>query len=188
MPPVSVEPTQLVETSSDARVRIRAYKPVSNARLVVSGDKGSKPTEIRDISIRANTDTLITIPIPMNAGTKLSVGLELNGVVYDRQVKAITYDHLPTVQYTTPARISIPDERGVKIEAKRIAYIAGAGEYAPEFLRGLGVVVDEIDDATILRTDELLTYDAVLVGIRAINVRKSMQLSLIHISEPTRPY
>lgn len=175
VPPVSVEPTQLVETSSDARVRIRAYKPVSNARLVVSGDKGSKPTEIRDISIRANTDTLITIPIPMNAGTKLSVGLELNGVVYDRQVKAITYDHLPTVQYTTPARISIPDERGVKIEAKRIAYIAGAGEYAPEFLRGLGVVVDEIDDATILRTDELLTYDAVLVGIRAINVRKSMQ-------------
>ncbi|MBK7576755.1 MAG: PIG-L family deacetylase [Ignavibacteria bacterium] len=175
VPPVSVEPTQLVETSSDARVRIRAYKPVSNARLVVSGGKGSKPTEIRDISIRANTDTLITIPLPRNAGTKLSVGLELNGVVYDRQVKAITYDHLPTVQYTTPARISIPDERGVKIEAKRIAYIAGAGEYAPEFLRGLGVVVDEIDDATILRTDELLTYDAVLVGIRAINVRKSMQ-------------
>ncbi|MBK9181626.1 MAG: PIG-L family deacetylase [Ignavibacteria bacterium] len=175
VPPVSVEPTQLVETSSDARVRIRAYKPVSNARLVVGGDKGSKPTEISDISIRANTDTLITIPLPRNAGTKLSVGLELNGVVYDRQVKAITYDHLPTVQYTTPARISIPDERGVKIEAKRIAYIAGAGEYAPEFLRGLGVVVDEIDDATILRTDELLTYDAVLVGIRAINVRKSMQ-------------
>lgn len=175
VPPVSVEPTQLVETSSDARVRIRAYKPVSNARLIVSGDKNGSPSEIRNISIRANTDTLITIPLPQNAGTKLRVGLELNGVVYDRQVKAITYDHLPTVQYTTPARISIPDERGVEIDAKRIAYIAGAGEYAPEFLRGLGVVVDEIDDATILRTDELLTYDAVLVGIRAINVRKSMQ-------------
>ncbi|HLP28527.1 MAG TPA: PIG-L family deacetylase [Candidatus Didemnitutus sp.] len=175
VPPVSIEPTQLVETSSSARVRIRAYKPVSNARLFVSGDKGRQPTEVRGISIRANTDTLISIPLPTNAGTKLRVALDVNGTVYDRQVNAITYGHLPTVQYTTPARISIPDERGVEIDAKRIAYIAGAGEYAPEFLRGLGVVVDEIDDATILRTEDLLTYDAVLVGIRAINVRKSMQ-------------
>jgi hypothetical protein len=175
VPPVSIEPTQLVETSSSARVRIRAYKPVANARLFISGEKDRQPTEVRDIAIRANTDTLISIPLPTNVGAKLRVALDVNGTVYDRQVNAITYEHLPTVQYTTPARISIPDERGVEIDAKRIAYIAGAGEYAPDFLRGLGVVVDEIDDATILRTEDLLGYDAVLVGIRAINVRKSMQ-------------
>ncbi|MCX6141157.1 MAG: PIG-L family deacetylase [Candidatus Kapabacteria bacterium] len=175
VPPVSIEPTQLVETSPNARVRVRAYKPVTNARLVISGENGAQPTVASDISMRANTDTLITIPLPKNAGTRLRVGFDVNGVIYTRQVKAITYDHLPTVQYTTPAQIYVPDSRGVQITAKRIAYVAGAGEYAPEFLRGLGVTVDEIDDAMILRTDELLTYDAVLVGIRAINVHKSMQ-------------
>jgi hypothetical protein len=39
----------------------------------------------------------------------------------------------------------------------------------------MGLTVDEIDDETILKTDELLKYDAVLVGIRAINTRKSMK-------------
>jgi hypothetical protein len=56
-----------------------------------------------------------------------------------------------------------------------MAFIAGAGEYAPEFLRSAGVTVDEIDDETILKTNELLKYDAVLMGIRAINTRKNMK-------------
>ena len=165
VPPVSVEPTRLVETNNGStQIRIRAYKHITNATL------GS----LRDISISANTDTLISVPISMKDGSKLKIGLHVNGVVYDRQVKNITYDHLPTVQYTVPSQLHVVDSKSVRITAKRIAYIAGAGEYAPEFLRGFGVTVDEIDDATILRTDELLTYDAVLVGIRAINTRKSM--------------
>ena len=165
VPPVSVEPTRLVETNNGStQIRIRAYKHITNATL------GS----LRDISISANTDTLISVPISMKDGSQLKIGLHVNGVVYDRQVKNITYDHLPTVQYTVPSQLHVVDSKSVRITAKRIAYIAGAGEYAPEFLRGFGVTVDEIDDATILRTDELLTYDAVLVGIRAINTRKSM--------------
>jgi hypothetical protein len=95
--------------------------------------------------------------------------------VYDRTVITMQYEHLPTLQYTQPARVRIVAEP-IAITAKRIAYVVGAGEYTPEFLRTLGCTVVEISDEQLLRTDELIAnYDAVLVGIRAINVRKSMK-------------
>jgi hypothetical protein len=91
-----------------------------------------------------------------------------------RQVLTITYDHLPTLQYTQPAEVRVVADP-IAITAKRIAYVAGAGEYTPEWLRSMGVTVDEINDEALLKTETLLGYDAVLVGIRAINVRPSMK-------------
>jgi hypothetical protein len=172
VPPVSVEPVRPVETGTTTQVRIRAYAPLTNVTAQLVGSNGVSTT-VRGITLRANTDTLLTLSVPTGS-TTLRASVRIGDVTYDRTVRVISYDHLPTLQYTTPAIIRTVDARGVRVTAKRVAYVAGAGEYAPEFLRGLGVTVDEIDDATILRTDELQTYDAVLVGIRAINTRKSM--------------
>jgi LmbE family N-acetylglucosaminyl deacetylase len=173
VPPVSVEavtPVMMRAPGAMARVRIRAYAPINNAELVIGADA---PVIIKGISLRAMTDTLVSIPLP-EFGKRHSIALRIGNTMYDRTVQTITYDHLPTLQYTTPAVVRVIDA-DVKINAKRIAFITGAGEVTPEFLRGMGLTVDEIDDATILRTNDLLSYDAVLVGIRAINVRRSMQ-------------
>lgn len=174
VPAVSIEPVQLVETKDTTIVRIRAFKKIDSARIVIQ-TAGGVLAGLRNISIKASTDTLLKVPLTQNGGTVTTIGLEVGGTLYNRHIKTINYDHLPVIQYATTSRVATPDKRGVKVAASRIAYIAGAGEYAPEFLRGMGVVVDEIDDATILRTKDLLAYDAVLVGIRAINTRPSMQ-------------
>ncbi len=173
VPHVSVEPLRPVEVSGSAQIRLRAYRPFANGTFSLRDARG-KETTITGLSLGANTDTLLTVQIPRDAGSTLTAELRIDNAVFNRQVKVVAYDHLPSLQYTVPAVVTTADARGVQITAKRVAYIAGAGEYAPEFLRGLGVVVDEIDDATILRTAELLRYNAVVVGIRAINTRKSM--------------
>jgi hypothetical protein len=178
VPPVSVEPVTRVvlapNGSASVTLRVRAYRAVADASLVLrDGDKVL--ATIPSIRIRANTDTLITIAAPVSRSVELTCGLVIDNVVYDRTVITMQYEHLPTLQYTQPARVRIVAEP-IAITAKRIAYVVGAGEYTPEFLRTLGCTVVEISDEQLLRTDELIAnYDAVLVGIRAINVRKSMK-------------
>ncbi|MBU3699866.1 MAG: PIG-L family deacetylase [Candidatus Kapabacteria bacterium] len=177
VPQASLEPLSRVIVAPDGKVsiklRLRAYRGIKDAQLLcLSGTQ--TVTSVRNIGLRASTDTLITIEAILTATSNLSFVLRVGNAEFTRQVSVITYDHLPTLQYTQPAMVRVVVEP-IAIRAKRIAYVAGAGEITPEFLRSIGVAVDEISDETILRTDELLTYDAVLVGIRAVNTRKSMQ-------------
>lgn len=176
-PPVSIEPVTRVVLAKQGKatisVRVRAYAPVRNATLhVLDGDR--VVTSIERVSIRATTDTLINVSVALASTATVRIGMRMGEVVYDRYVSTITYDHLPTLQYTQPATVRVVTEP-VAITAKRIAYIKGAGEYTPEFLQSIGCTVDEITDETILRTTDLLAYDAVLVGIRAVNTRPSMK-------------
>lgn len=178
VPPVSIEPlTRVVLASSgtaSTTFRIRAYQAVADASLVVRDGDRTLAT-VDGIRIRATTDTLITVSVPVSRTATLTGALRINGQVYNRTVITMQYDHLPTLQYTQPASLRVVVEP-IAIKAQRIAYVAGAGEYTPEFLRLLGCSVDEVSDEQLLRTDDLLAkYDAVLVGIRAINVRKSMK-------------
>jgi len=178
VPPVSIEPlTRVVlapKGTATTTFRIRAYRAVTNATVTVS-DGNRALASVNGVHIRANTDTLITLSVPVKESAQLTCALAQDGMVFDRTVIMMQYDHLPTLQYTQPATVRVVVDP-IAITAKRIAYVAGAGEYTPEFLRLLGCSVDEVSDEQLLRTDDLLAkYDAVLVGIRAINVRKSMK-------------
>jgi hypothetical protein len=120
------------------------------------------------------TDSLISVDIKISQTTDLVAGMQIGSTLYDKSVQTITYDHLPALQYLKPAEIRVIADK-INISAKRVALVTGAGEYTAEFLRGLGVQVDEISDEEILQTERLLAYDAVVMGIRAINTRKSMK-------------
>lgn len=178
VPPVSVEPvTRVVPAangSASVTLRVRAYRAIAGASLVLR-DGEKVITTIPSVRFRANTDTLIAITAPVTRSGELTCALVIDAEVYDRTVITMQYEHLPTLQYTQPARVRVVVEP-IAISAERIAYVAGAGEYTPEFLRALGCTVEEITDEQVLRTEDLLAnYDAVIVGIRAINVRKSMK-------------
>lgn len=177
VPVASIEPTSKVVVTSAGTlripVRVRAYSAIRDAELVCM-DGSTVVARITNISVRANTDTLITIEPVLRQNATITCVLRMPGNEVSRSVRTISYDHLPTLQYTEPATVRVV-VTPIQTRAKRVAYVAGAGEYTPEFLRSIGVTVDEIDDETILKTDELLRYDAVLVGIRAVNTRKSMQ-------------
>lgn len=182
VPDVSIEPLLRVVQAKNGRAtlsaRIRAYAAVRNATLVVL-DGTTELATVSNIAVRATTDTLVSVNVPVRSTATLRLGLRLANAAgrtstHTRQVMTMAYDHLPTLQFTQPAEVRVV-ATPIAITAKRIAYVAGAGEYTPEWLRSMGVTVDEVDDETLLKTDQLLAYDAVLVGIRAINVRPSMQ-------------
>lgn len=176
IPPVSVEPTELVvhrAVQSGITVRVRAHVAIADAKAVVSLQTQTlKP--VSGITLRASTDTLIVIPLPATGNGPITVGIEVGGTVYHHAVRTIAYDHLPTIQYLQSATVTVIDDT-LRTTAQRIGFVRGAGEYTPEYLRSLGCIVTELSDEQLLRTEELLAYDAILVGIRAINTRPSMK-------------
>jgi len=188
VPRASIEPVSATvirrNGTAAVSVRIRAFrKPVAGSlRLMLSGKSVGA---VEGISIAANTDTLVTMPIAPDISGVAHIELVTGEGVISRSVQVISYEHVPTLQYTKPARVTIVPGN-VACTAKTVGYVAGAGDAAPQVLRDLGVQVDELVDADIVNTEKLAAYDAIVVGVRAANVRKSMQYlmpSLLHYAE-----
>ncbi len=91
-----------------------------------------------------------------------------NHTTYPGYTKTISYDHIPTITYSPPAKANLVNI-DVKIKRKRVGYITGAGDKIPEALQQMGydVVVLEKDDIT---TANIKKLDAIITGIRAYNV------------------
>lgn len=87
---------------------------------------------------------------------------------YPGNSKVISYDHIPTITYLSPAKTNLVS-LDIKTKGKNIGYIAGAGDKIPEALEALGFSVELLEDADIT-TDKLKKYDAIVVGVRAYNI------------------
>jgi hypothetical protein len=184
VPRASVEPDVPVIYATPRQqlsipVRIRANGPITQARLTYSSRSG--PTGSLDgISIPSGRDTLISIYIAagsVSAQDTIRFALAVDGQVFTKGFHTIAYDHLPTLQYATDAAVHVtvaPFEHRIK----RVGYIEGAGDYIPTFLKGLGIQVDNLSDEELLRTDSLMKYDAIISGVRLVNVRKSIKYLL----------
>ncbi|MFN4985215.1 MAG: PIG-L family deacetylase [Ignavibacteria bacterium] len=180
IPPVSIEPLHRIVYSKGGTaavtIRLRAFSAVLSGSLQVF-DGQRLLVQNDGLALGAQTDSLITVTVPIRATGDVRVGLKIGSVLYDKHVVTITYDHLPTLQYMEPATVRVVAEK-IELKSKRVGFITGAGEFTPEFLRGIGVVVDELQEEQILKTDQLLGYDAVIVGIRAVNTRKNIKYAL----------
>src|SRR5690606_36775758 len=80
----------------------------------------------------------------------------------------ISYDHIAEIVWFPPAKARL---RSIYLinPVKNVAYVAGAGDLIPEALRAIGTQVDIIDvsKATL---GQLQSYDALIRGLRAMNV------------------
>ncbi|HWV29774.1 MAG TPA: hypothetical protein VN038_08990, partial [Dyadobacter sp.] len=85
---------------------------------------------------------------------------------YDKSVKTIAYQHIPsqTLFPESSARLAKID---VKVSAKNIGYIAGAGDDVPTALRQMDCQVTMLNEAGLAK--DLNVYDAIVVGVRAYN-------------------
>ena len=90
----------------------------------------------------------------------------------DRTLHEIDYPHIMPQVFYTPAEVKlIPLD--VKVNAKRVGYIKGAGDDVPQAIERLGVTVDMIDPSTAT-LESISKFDAIVVGIRAYNTEKAM--------------
>ncbi|HYL34673.1 MAG TPA: PIG-L family deacetylase [Bryobacteraceae bacterium] len=88
-------------------------------------------------------------------------------------METIRYPHIPPQVLFSPARIELV-RSDVKLLAKAVGYVMGAGDEVPEALRQLGA------DVVLLGPDELLRgdlgrFDAIVTGVRAYNTRPDLR-------------
>ena len=164
-----------------AEVRIHAFKDITKATLTVSGSKTTVAI-IKKLNLPASTDTMILIAVKpqvsaQQGGGDFYLSAELSAgagaQVYNQSLHVIQYNHLPTLQYFTQPTAKVL--RGNwKCTAKRIGYIEGAGDYIPALLRQAGLEVDVLKENDMADAAKLKKYDAIITGIRAVNVEKKM--------------
>ncbi len=159
-----------------AELRLHAYKDFKDEALIVAGVKSGVTVFVQNLNLPAGTDTLI--PVTINPTVAKAEGdgdfyLSAIGCGGNMSHHLIQYNHLPALQYFTMpfAKVIRPNW---KCTAKKIGYIEGAGDFMPAFLRIAGLDVDILRDADLSNAARLKKYDAIITGIRAVNVEKKM--------------
>lgn len=96
--------------------------------------------------------------------------VQADGTMQDKEVKFIVYDHIPTQIYlkSSEVKINLVD---IKKKGSKVAYFEGAGDVIPEALRLVGYTVDILTETDLSRIN---AYDAVVLGIRALNTKDEM--------------
>jgi len=172
------QPVQVLGGPAGRRVSLTAVagKAASGRlRLQASGGWRAEPAEFRFDLARpgdeARFSTVLTPPPGPGAG-ELSALVETGGADQARSLVRIDYPHIPLQTLFPPARVSLV-RLDLKQGGRRIGYVAGAGDEVPASLRPLGYQVDMLTDQDLAEAD-LSGYDAIVVGIRAFNVRPAL--------------
>ncbi len=91
-------------------------------------------------------------------------------------IREIAYDHIPRQAWFPSIALKLQPITIVN-PVKRVGYIMGAGDLVPEALRNLGIHVDLLDIAK-LNGSALEQYDAVICGVRLLNVNPQVGKAL----------
>jgi hypothetical protein len=111
---------------------------------------------------------------PEASGTLRAVATTAAGEVREGLVR-LTYEHFPQQTIQSPAETPVV-RADVEIAAKRIGYVMGAGDEVPDTLRQLGCEVVLLDASNLARGD-LSRFDAIVTGVRALNLREDLRAS-----------
>jgi hypothetical protein len=85
----------------------------------------------------------------------------------------IEYPHIPP-QTLFPASAIKLVRSNIKVTAKKVGYIMGAGDEMPDALRQLGLEVTLLSESDLAQGD-LSRFDAIVAGVRAYNVRADIR-------------
>ena len=89
------------------------------------------------------------------------------GEEYSRGLEFIRYPHIPTQVYLPEAKVKLVKMDLAK-RGKKIAYLMGAGDEVAESLQQIGYDVDILLPSE-LELNRLKAYDAIILGVRALN-------------------
>ena len=178
VPPVFVnfkEEAQLFSDLDDRVIELTIKGTGKNidAKLNLLAPKGWEISKSSfDISLnKAGEEQVVKVVI--RPTTKAQLGdliatLTFKNESYNYALKTIQYDHIPAQLYMPKAKVKLV-YMDIKKKGSKVGYYAGAGDVTVEALTNVGYLVDELTEADL--TDEnLKQYDAIVLGIRAINV------------------
>ncbi|WP_343639046.1 PIG-L family deacetylase [Chryseobacterium sp.] len=186
------QPLYLVKENEDLRLsinfKVNSNKPFNKGilNLMYKGEKlGS--AEVSSVKGKDFTFDYVIPKAKLASISSNRLQLEANyvadGATYHKKQILIQYPHLPSLQYFTPAIVTVM-KGDIQAKVKKVGYIQGAGDFIPEFLRIAGVQVDILKDGDFYGSidesgengspNKLSQYDAIVLGVRANNTEKKL--------------
>lgn len=157
--------------SKNVQVRVQSQQAQVDGmvRLALPKNWKSTPTSYPFDLKDKNQEQVFSFSItPPNGSEEIVIKAEaiVNNKTYTQAIKSIAYHHIPTQTIFPPAEAKLV-RTNVITTAKKIGYIAGAGDDIPAALRQIGCEVTMLNEAEM--TKNLDVYDAIVVGVRAYN-------------------
>ena len=112
-------------------------------------------------------------PPPGESKGMLVTSARVDGRTINVGMETISYPHIPPQVLFPPAKTELV-RTDVRLLAKAIGYVMGAGDEEPEVLRQLGVEVVLLTPDDLARGD-LSRFDAIVTGVRAYNTRHDLR-------------
>lgn len=192
VPPVFVNiPEQVIIVSSDASREVKVIVKSSSKEKVNGSVKLALPSGWRSepASIpfeltkqgEEQTKTFTLFPAKEEGNFSLEAMAEVNGKTFDRSLKIIAYDHIPTQTLLPKAEAALV-RLNLKKEGRVIGYVKGAGDDVPSALRNMGYEVWEMKNEEIT-PENLKRVDAVVLGIRAVNTNDRLRFVMNDLME-----
>ncbi len=158
-------------------IEVTALRPDISGPLKMDVPSGWRVTpashSVRMASIRQQERFSFTVTAPKTPGTAdLFASVAIDGVTCDRQRVEIRYGHIPLQLLQTPVSLKAIS-LDLAIRGKRIGYLMGAGDSVDECLEQMGYSVTQLTGADLTK-EKLHRLDAVIIGIRAYNVRTDL--------------
>jgi LmbE family N-acetylglucosaminyl deacetylase len=114
---------------------------------------------------------MVTAPSePATAG--ITTVAEVGGKSYDNERVVINYPHIPLLLLQPAARLKAVC-LNLAIRGRNIGYLPGAGDSVAQSLEDMGYQVTTLTGAD-LTPERLKEFDAVVIGVRAFNVRTDL--------------
>jgi len=106
------------------------------------------------------------------ATAQFTAEAEVGGKKYDNKRVVINYSHIPLLLLQPPARLKAVC-LDLAIRGHSVGYLPGAGDSVADAIQEMGYNVTQLngDDLT---TNRLKDFDAVVIGVRAFNVRTDL--------------
>jgi len=136
-------------------VNVKANKLIDNSIIKLSLPEGWKSIPAR-IEVK-----------------KLKEGESKRIEIYNHSMQTIAYEHIP-YQVLLPEASAKAVSLHIKVGAKKVGYIMGAGDEVPQALEQMGVKVWIMSEADIT-SENLKSLDAVILGVRAINTQSYLK-------------
>ena len=131
----------------------------------------SQPFRLSASAERAHVTFTVTPPaVPATAS--LAASVEIDGVRFNQQRIEVRYDHIPFQLLHPPALVRAVS-LDLAIRGRHLGYVPGAGDEVARALVRMGYTVTLLteDDLT---EEKLRRLDAVVIGIRAFNIRAAL--------------
>jgi hypothetical protein len=159
-------------------ITVKAGKSDCAGTVVINVPEGwrAEPASFNfDLALKGGemVQQILLYPSAGESEGKISIEAEIDGNTFSRSLKEIDYPHIAP-QAVFPDASARVVKLDLEKKGENIGYIMGAGDDIPASLEQIGYTVTILEDGDI-NLENLKKFDAVILGVRAYNVREALK-------------